>query len=75
MASQDRYFVVKNTVISFPIAFPTSCLSVQLTTKRQNDSDGLDNVSGISDGPSQTQVTLTIRNDTNTTTFWLAIGY
>jgi hypothetical protein len=66
---------VRNTVISFPIAFPTSCLSVQLTTKLQNDAEGLDRVSGISNGPSQTQVSLTVRNDTNTTTFWLAIGY
>jgi hypothetical protein len=61
--------------VTFPIAFPTAILNIQVSTKSQGDVNGLDLSSCISNGPSLTGVTFSTRSDQTTTTYWFAIGY
>ena len=61
--------------ITFPIEFPTACLNINMTTKREGDTDGMDILGAISSGPTTTQVVFSMRNDVDTSYYWFAVGY
>jgi len=61
-------------IVLFPIAFPNACFNVQIT-QRKPDDDGFNNVSGIDVLPTTTQVTFTVRDDVDTSHYWMAMGY
>jgi hypothetical protein len=61
------------TFVTFPIAFPTAILNIQVSTKVQGDTGGIDYASAISNGPSSTGVTFSTRD--GVTVYWFAIGY
>jgi len=65
--------------VTFPIAFTTACLSVNVSDFRLGITDGIDNyVATISSAPTTTGVSIANEDAYNPSiskTFWFAIGY
>jgi hypothetical protein len=59
--------------VTFPLAFPTACVTVQIIKREDGGTGGFGTNPGLRAAPTTTQANFSCQN--NTINYWMAIGY